>query len=34
MDLKGAFDYVSRGQLLPRMIELGADGEFVGRALF
>lgn len=27
MDVKGAFDHVSRGQLLTRMIELGIDGD-------
>ncbi len=29
MDVKGAFDHVSRGQLLTRMIELGMDGDLV-----
>ena len=29
MDLKGAFDHVSKGQLLSRMIELGVDGDLV-----
>ena len=29
MDVKGAFDHVSKGQLLTRMIELGIDGDLV-----
>ena len=29
MDVKGAFDHVSRWQLLARMIELGIDGDLV-----
>ena len=29
MDVKGAFDHVSRSQLLRRMIELGIDGDLV-----
>lgn len=29
MDVKGAFDHVSRSQLLKRMIELGIDGDLV-----
>ncbi len=29
MDVKGAFDHVSKGQLLTRMIELGVDGDLV-----
>ena len=29
MDVKGAFDHVSREQLLTRMIELGIDGDLV-----
>ncbi len=29
MDVKGAFDHVSRGQLITRMIELGVDGYLV-----
>lgn len=29
MDVKGAFDHVSKGQLLARMMELGIDGDFV-----
>ena len=29
MDVKGAFDHVSRGQLITRMIELGVDGNLV-----
>ena len=29
MNIKGAFDYVSKGQLLSWMIELGIDGDFV-----
>ncbi len=29
MDAKGAFDHVSKGQLLTRMIELGIDGDLV-----
>ena len=29
MDVKGAFDYVSKRQLIKRMIELGVDGNLV-----
>lgn len=29
MDVKGAFDYVSRSQLLKQMIDLGIDGDLV-----
>ena len=29
MDVKGAFDHVSKGQLLRRMVELGIDGDLV-----
>ena len=29
MDVKGAFDHVSKGQLLTRMVELGIDGDLV-----
>ena len=29
MDVKGAFDHVSKGQLLTRIIELGIDGDLV-----
>ena len=29
MDVKGAFDHVSRSQLLKRMVELGIDGDLV-----
>ena len=29
MDVKGAFDHVSKGQLFTRMIELGVDGDLV-----
>ncbi len=29
MDVKGAFDHVSKGQLLTRMIELGIDGDLM-----
>ncbi len=29
MDVKGAFDHVSRGQLLKRMVELGIDGDLI-----
>ena len=29
IDVKGAFDHISKGQLLSRMIELGIDGDFV-----
>lgn len=29
MDMKGAFDHVSKGQLIARMVELGIDGDLV-----
>ena len=29
MDIKGAFDHVSKGQLLKRIFELGVDGDFI-----
>lgn len=29
MDVKGAFDHVSKGQLLKRMLELGIDGDLL-----
>ena len=29
MDVKGAFDHVSKGQLIARMVELGIDGDSV-----
>ncbi len=29
MDVKGAFDHVSKGQLLRRMVELEIDGDLV-----
>ena len=29
MDVKGAFDHVSKGQLIKRMIELEVDGDLV-----
>ncbi len=29
MDVKGAFDHISQGQLFTWMIELGIDGDFV-----
>ena len=29
MDVKGAFDHVSKGQLIARMVELGIDGDLV-----
>ena len=29
MDVKGAFDHVSKGQLIMRMIQLGIDGDLV-----
>ncbi len=29
MDVKGAFDHISKGQLLTRMIELGVNGDLV-----
>ncbi len=29
MDVKGAIDHLSKGQLLRRMVELGIDGELV-----
>ena len=29
MDVKGAFDHISKAQLLARMIELGIDGDLI-----
>ncbi len=29
MDVKGAFDHISRSQLLKRMIDFGIDGDLV-----
>lgn len=34
IDVKGAFDHISKGQLLKQMIELGVDGDLVTWADF